>query len=61
MIPDHIRQKNMEFVNMVAQFIASVKGDKERSVRLMERLREKKQAFEWLWLADKAREMESRR
>ncbi len=61
MIPDHIRQKNMEFVNMVAQFIASVKGDRDRSARLMERLREKKQAFEWLWLAEKAREMESRR
>jgi len=61
MIPDHIRQKNMDFVNMVAQFISSVKGDKERSARLMDRLREKKQAFEWLWLAEKAREIEIRR
>ncbi|MFM7399659.1 MAG: hypothetical protein ACKO4W_02025, partial [Bacteroidota bacterium] len=61
MIPDHIKQKNMEFVNMVTQFIASVKGDKDRSARLLERLREKKQAFEWLWLVEKAREMEIRR
>jgi hypothetical protein len=51
----------MDFVNMVAQFISSVKGDKERSARLMDRLREKKQAFEWLWLAEKAREIEIRR
>jgi hypothetical protein len=53
-----VQQKaNLDFVNFLAQIIASVPGDKKRSAKLVERINQNKQALEWLWLLTKAREI----
>jgi hypothetical protein len=61
LLSKNLQKMHLEFVNVLAQIAASIPGDKERSERLLERMEEKKQAIEWLWLTAKAREIAIRK
>lgn len=55
LLSDSQRQLNIDFVNFLTQISTSVPGDLKRSDRLVQRLQEKKHAFEWRWLLEKAK------
>jgi len=49
------KQLNVEFANFLNQISTSIPGDRKRAERLISRLDEKKQSFEWRWLLEKAK------
>lgn len=61
LLPQDRYQKNLDFLNLLVQINASIPGDKKRADKLIERIKEKKQAAEWLWLMAKAEELKEKK
>lgn len=61
LLSEEARRKNQDFVNCLEQIIRSRPGDKARSERLVNRIREKKQTAEWHWLLAKAQELATKK
>jgi flagellar hook-basal body complex protein FliE len=54
LLSEATRQNHVDFINLLSQIMNSVPGDKKRAEKLIERIKEKKQAVEWRWLMAKA-------
>lgn len=57
LLPQERYQSNLDFLNLLVQINTSIPGDKKRADKLIERIKEKKQAAEWMWLMAKAGEL----
>ena len=55
LISDQQKNLNVEFVNLLTQLSTSIPGDLKRAERMIQRVQEKKQSFEWRWLLEKAK------
>jgi hypothetical protein len=53
------RQMNQDFANLLHQLSNSKPNDPKRSETILKRLQEKKQAAEWRWLLEKAKELKN--
>ncbi len=51
------KQSHVDFANLLTQISTSILGDAKRSDRLVKRIQEKKQAAEWRWLLEKAKDL----
>jgi len=54
LIPSRSKEFNTNFINLLIQLVASVPGDKDRSQRLLERIKSKQAVAEQEWLLKKA-------
>ncbi len=54
------KRLNVEFANFLNQISTSIQGDQKRAERMVLRLEEKKQAFEWRWLLEKAKALKGK-
>jgi hypothetical protein len=59
LLSDAQRQINTDFANLLHQLIHSIPGDSKRSDILTKRIQEKKQAFEYRWLLEKAKALKN--
>ncbi len=54
------KQLNVDFANFLTQICASGFGDQKRAERVISRIQEKKQAAEWRWLLEKAKDLKGK-
>ncbi len=60
LISETQKQLNVEFANFLTQISTSIPGDQKRADRMVLRLEEKKRAFEWRWLLEKAKALKEK-
>ncbi len=59
LLSDTNKQIHSDFANLLHQLVYSNPGDPKRSELLLKRIQEKRQAAEWRWLLEKAKDLKS--